>query len=176
MSRLTDLFSPGPDVPADVRSLVSGKPLAAVEAEDGSWLVGTRDAFHAVEADRGEQVALRWEQVHRADWDLETSTLRVERVEDYGQPQTSYSFVLAEPGDLLPLVRERVTASVVLQRRVDLARRRGFTVIGRRSPAGRGETTWAFEFDAGVDPDEPEVRESARTALREAQQSIGLPG
>jgi hypothetical protein len=176
MSRFTGLFSTGPDVPAAVRSLVAGKALAAVEAQDGSWLVGTRNALHVVEPDRGEHLTLRWEQVHRADWDLETSTLRVERVEDYGRPVTSYSFVLSEPGDLLPMVRERVTASVVLQRRVDLARRRGFTVIGRRSPTGRGEMTWAFEFDRGVDPDAPEVLESARTALREAQQSIGLPG
>ena len=119
-------------------------------------------------------LVLPWEQVLRADWDEETETLQVERVEDYGQPMTPYSFVLPQPGSLLALVRERVTASVVLQRRVDLARRRGFTVIGRRAPAGGGEVTWAYEFDRGVDPQDPAVMAVADQALRDAQESLGL--
>ena len=166
------LFSSGPAVPATVRSAVEGKVLAAVEAQDGTWVAGTREALWMVGPSGSP--ALRWEEVQRADWDLETSTFRVERVEEYGEPLTTYTFVLAEPGALLQLVRERVTASVLLQRRVDVERRRGFTVIGRRSPTGRGEVTWAFEFDRGVDPDDPLVAEAAGAALREAQQSVGL--
>ena len=168
------LFSSGPTVPRPVRSAVAEKPLAAAETEGGDWLVGTRDAFHAVTADGTVRSTLRWEQVQRADWDQDADTLRVERVEDYGRPVTAYSFVLPEPGLLLTLVRERVTASVLLQRRVEVARKRGFSVIGRRSPGGRGEVTWAFEFDAGVDPDDPAVMETAQAALRDAQESLGL--
>ena len=168
------LFSSGPPVPRPVRSAVPGKPLAAVEAEEGDWLVGTRDAFHVVAPDGTVRSTLRWEQVQRADWDQDADTLRVERVEEYGHPVTASSYVLREPGLLLPLVRERVTASVLLQRRVEIQRRRGFSVIGRRSPGGRGEVTWAFEFDAGVDPDDPAVMETAKAALRDAQESLGL--
>ena len=168
------LFSSGPAVPAAVRSAVAGKVLAAVEAADGRWLAGTRDAFHVVGADGALELSLPWEEVQRADWDLETSTLHVVGVEEYGRPVTPYSFVLDEPGPVLPLIRERVTASVLLQRRVDLARRRGFSVIGRRAPTGRGEVTWAFEFDAGVDPDDPAVMTAAEDALREAKEAVGL--
>jgi hypothetical protein len=175
MGLLKSLFATRHEVPASVRSAVPGKVLAAVEAQDGTWLAGTRDALHVVRPAGSSPASLRWEEVQRADWDLETATLRVERVEEYGRPLTPYSFVLTEPGALLPLIRERVTASVLLQRRVDLERRRGFTVIGRRSPTGRGVVTWAFEFDRGVDPDDPQVREAAGAALREAQQSVGLP-
>jgi hypothetical protein len=168
------LFSSGPDVPGPVRATVTGKPLAAVQAADGTWLVGTRDALHAVDGDGALQMTLRWEQVQRADWDLDTETLRVQRVEDYGQPVTATSYVIAEPGGLLPLVRERVTASVLLQRRVDLERRRGFSVIARRPPTGGGEVTWAYELDAGVDPDDPQVLAAAEVALQDAKESLGL--
>ena len=167
------LFSSGPTVPAAVRSAVPGKALAAVEAGDGTWLVGTRESFHAVRPDGTTMLSLPWEQVQRADWDLESDTLHVEGVEEYAQPVATYSFVLTEPGSLLPLLRERVTASVLLQRRVDLERRKGFSVIGRRSPTGRGDVTWAFEFDRGVDPDDPAVMAAAEAALRDAQEAVG---
>ena len=168
------LFRTGPDLPPAVRSSVPGRPLAAAEAEDGGWVVGTRDAVHAVDADGAVTVTLRWEQVHRADWDVETSTLQVEQVEEYGRPLSAYSFVLGEPGALLELVRERVTASVVLQRRTEIERKRGFSVIGRRAPAGGGEVTWAYEFDKGLDPDDPAVMARAEAALRDAKESLGL--
>ena len=168
------LFRSGPDLPPVVRSGVRGRPLAAAEAEDGAWLVGTRDALQAVDQHGATTMALRWEQVHRADWDTDTSTLQVEQVEDYGRPLSAYSFVLAEPGALLELVRERVTASVVLQRRTEVQRKRGFSVIGRRAPAGGGEVSWAYEFDKGVDPDDPAVMARAEAALRDAKESLGL--
>ena len=168
------LFSSGPTLPRPVRSAVPEKPLAFVEADGGDWLVGTRDGLHAVAPDGSVLWTLPWERVQRADWEQESATLRLERVEEYGRPVTAYSFVLPEPGMLLPLVRERVTASVLLQRRVDLERRRGFSVIGRRPPGGRGEVTWAYEFDPGVDPDDPSVKQAARAALRDAQESLGL--
>ncbi len=165
---------PGPDLPRPVRSAVTGRPLAVAEADDGSWLVGTRDAFHVVRPDGTPVLALPWEQVLRADWDSDTATLRVERVEDYGSPVTPYSFVLPEPGTLLSLVRERITASVLLQRRVELGRKRGLTVIGRRAPGGTGAVTWAYELDDGVDPGDPSVLAAAEEALRDAQESLGL--
>jgi hypothetical protein len=168
------LFRSGPDLPPAVRSGVRGRPLAAAEAEGGVWLVGTRDALQSVDPDGAVTTALRWEQVHRADWDVDTSTLHIEQVEDYGRPMAAYSFVLAEPGALLELVRERVTASVVLQRRTEVERKRGFSVIGRRAPAGGGEVTWAYEFDKGVDPDDPTVMARAEAALRDAKESLGL--
>lgn len=147
--------------------------LAAGEAEDGTWLLGTRDRLVLVDPDGGV-ILLPWEQVHRADWDMETSALRVEPVQDWGLPVERWSFVLDDPDTLLTLVRERVTASVVLQQRIDLDRRRGFSVVARRAPARGGEITWAYEFDAGVDPSDPAVQIVAEAALRDAKDSLGL--
>jgi hypothetical protein len=164
----------GPGVPPEVRAAVDGRVLAAARASDGTWLVGTRDALHVVGRERGESFAWPWQEVQRADWDSEGSTLRIEQVTDYGRPVTLVSFVLDEPGSLLPLVRERVTASVVLERRVKVGRRQGFTVIGRRAPSGLGQVRFAYQFDVGVDPDDPLVRAAAEQALEDARESLGL--
>lgn len=173
-----DHLSRGGGVPEPVRRATSGKVLAWARADDGTCLAGTRDALTWVpdpESEQGsEPTTLPWEQVHRADWDSDESILTVERVEEYGRPTAPRSFRLDEPGSLLPLVWERVTASIVLQRRVDIRRAKGLTVIGRRSPGRGGEITWAYELDRGIDPADPEVMARAEAALREAQESLGL--
>ena len=162
------------DVPGWVRAAVPGRVLAASEAADGTWLAGTRDALHAVSEAGTLTLALPWDRVHRADWVLDSSTLRVEPVEDYGTRVTPATFVLNEPVLLLQLVRERVTASILLQRRVEVAPRRGLSVIARRAPSGHGEVTWAYELDAGVAPADPAVMAAAERAHAEARESLGL--
>jgi len=163
----------GPAVPDHVGSAVAGRLLATCRAADGIWVACTRDAWWAVAPD-GSATSLPWERIHRADWDQETATLRVEPVAEYGAPVQAHSFTLEEPGALLDVLRERVTASVLVQRRVDLAQRRGFTLIGRRPPSGAGEVTWAYELDPGIDPDDPTVVAAAERALGEARESLGL--
>ena len=81
---------------------------------------------------------------------------------------------LSEPGRLLELVRERVTASVVLQRHVNVAGRQGLRVIARRAPGG-GPIEWVYEYDEGVDPSDPRVAAAAREALQLAHRDVGLP-
>ena len=92
-----------------------------------------------------------WEEVEDAAWDLDAERLRVTGVGEYGRPRPSYAFEMDDPALLLQLVRERVTASIVLQRRVPVRDRLGVTVIGRRSPAG-GPVRWMHAYDPGLDP------------------------
>ena len=47
--------------------------------------------------------------------------------------------------------------------------------IARRAPSGAGGVQWVYEYDEGVDPDDPEVRAAAREALELAQRDVGLP-
>ena len=149
------------------------RPLAAAETGDGGWVVATREALVLAAGPSGPVRTLRWEDVQRADWDQDTATLSVEQVGDYGRPPLRHALPLEEPGAVVDVVRERVTASVVLQRRVEVARRRGFSVIARRAPSGAGELRWAFEFDPGVDPQDPGVAAAADRALAEAKESLG---
>jgi hypothetical protein len=86
-----------------------------------------------------------------------------------------HTLTVSEPGLLLAMVRERVTASVLLQRRVPVDGRLGVVVIARRPPRGQGDIIWAVEFDAGLDPEDPLVAEAAADGLRAAQDELG-PG
>ena len=73
-----------------------------------------------------------------------------------------HAFALDEPGRLLELVRERVTASVVLQRHVPISGRRGAARDRPPRPRGDRPLAWFFEYDEGVDPDDPAVRAGRR--------------
>lgn len=191
-------FKRSVDVPAAVlasASLAQGeKVLAATSTTDDRWLLGTRVALHVVPSPRpsvvgaqsGEAAAqppsvvgpaetrIPWEGVERADWDRDEEQLVVTEVGEFGRVRPRHVFPVSEPGLLLELVRERVTASVVLQRRVFTDGTRGLLVIGRRPPTGEGEVVWAYQFDAGVDPEDPAVVAAAEEGLRAAQADLGL--
>lgn len=164
-------------LPRAVAERVGARPLAFVEAE-GTWLVGTRSELvllpSGADTSDPEVTRIPWERVEGADWDREESRLRVTELGEWGLPRPSYVFAMpeAEPAMLLQLIRERVTASVVLQRGRLIEGRRGLKVIGRRSPAG-GPITWMHEYDAGIDPHDPEVAAVAEALLREAQADVG---
>jgi len=149
------------------------KVLASATAIDGTVLAGTRDAFYIASGEETRRVP--WEQVEAADWDRDTDTLRLSEVGSWGEQRPVHAAVLAEPGRLLELVRERVTASVVLQRHVAVAGRRGLRVIARRAPSGSGGVQWVYEYDEGLDPDDPAVRDIARTTLEAMRREVGLP-
>lgn len=151
------------------------RALAWCRTDDDRVLVGTRDALYvAGEAADDAPQRISWERVEAADWDNESDVLRVSLVGSWGEQRVEHALVLVEPGRLLELVRERVTASVVLQRHVALAGRRGLRVIGRRAPRGGAPIEWFYEYDEGVDPDDPAVRAAASEALVAARADVGL--
>ena len=141
--------------------------LAWAETPDGLVLAGTRDAAYL----DGER--LPWEEVEAADWDSDTQLFRISEVGRWGEPRREHAFALPEPGRFLELVRERVTASGVLQRHVPVSGGRGVRVVARRAPRGDRPLAWFFEYVEGVDPDAPQVRAAAEAALQAAQQDVG---
>ena len=142
--------------------------LAWTEATTGEVLAGTREALYL----GGTRLA--WEDVEAADWDRDTEAFRVVEVGRWGEPRGEHSYVIAQPRRFLELVRERVTASVVLVRHAPVVGRRGVRVIARRAPSGDGELSWIYEYDAGIDPDDPTVRLAAETTLSRAREEVGL--
>lgn len=170
------LFERAGGVPADVLAraeLPRGeKLLAHAPASDGSWLLGTRQRLTLVQPAGTTQVA--WERVEEAAWDQEGSRLTVTEIGAYGEPRPAYSFQLEDPSRLLQLVRERVTASIVLQRRIPVRGKLGLTIIGRRSPVG-GPVAWMQAYDQGLDPVDPEVAIVAAAGLLAAQGEVGEP-
>jgi hypothetical protein len=151
--------------------------LAWTPVDEGSWLAGTRDALYLPGPEASSRVP--WEQVQAADWDRDEGRLRVSEVGTWGEPRPVHSFAIpdsaARDADrLLQLLRERVTASVLISRHVPVTDRRGVRVVARRAPSGRSPVSWVYEYDEGVDPDDPFVRTAAETALAEAKADVGM--
>lgn len=155
----------------------SGERTLAWCASDRGPVAGTRDALYLPVAGPGPVVESRripWEQVEAADWDADASRLRVSEVGSWGEVRPRHTLVLdGEPGRLLGLVRERVTASVVLQWRVPVPGRGGVQVIARRAPSGARSVEWLLEYDEGVDPADPEVRRLTSETLARARADVG---
>jgi hypothetical protein len=147
--------------------------LAWVPVAEGGWAAGTRDALYLPDG------RVPWEQVQAADWDSDQGRLDVIEVGTWGRPRPHHSLAIpdaaAKDADrLLQLVRERVTASVLLSRHVPVTGRRGVRVVARRAPSGRSDVQWLYEYDEGVDPADPFVRAAAETALAAAKADVGL--
>jgi len=168
-------FSRGAKPPADVlerAGIERGEGvLASAQSTEGVWLLGTRSALTLVSGTG--VVRIPWEQVENADWERDDERLRVVEVGEFGQERPVHVLTLSDPTRLLQLVRERVTASIVLQRRVLTSGKRGLRVVGRRAPNGDGPISWSYELDHGVDPSDPVVRLAAEAGLREAQAELG---
>jgi len=152
-------------------SLARGERLLALATTpEGAEVGGSRDALHL--PDR-EPARLPWEEIATADWDSDERQLRVVEVGTYGQPQPEHRYQLVDPDRLLSLVRERVTASIVVQRHLPVRGRLGVRVIGRRAPGGSGAVAWFVEYDAGLDPAAADVAVLVDEALATARGDVG---
>lgn len=149
------------------------RSLASAGAADGSRLVASRDALHLVAADPDRGRRIPWEVVERAEWEATTSTFRLSEVGEWDGERPVHVFVLGDDArSLLEVVRERVTASIVLQRHVPVSGG-NVRVVARRAPHGDAPLTWIYEYDAGVDPTDPAVRAAAAEALTRAMGDVG---
>lgn len=163
---------PGRREPAPEVAVAAGeRVLAWTTTTDGEALAGTRDAAYLPGG-----VRLPWEQVESADWDVEAERLVVVEVGTWGQERAVHELAVTEPRTLLELVRERVTASIVIQRHVVVRGKAGVRVIGRRPPSGRHAIGWLLEYDTGVEPDDPQVAAVVAEALAEARAEVGETG
>jgi hypothetical protein len=102
----------------------------------------------------------------KAVWDEEGVTVTM-------TDGVSHRVLLPEPGLLPETVRERVTASIVASRRVQLDARGGVRLVARRVP-GYDTPRWEFIFDPGLDPSDPGLRALAEQALEEVRRSLGV--
>lgn len=156
--------------PAPEVDVAPGEKVLAHAAVTGSeeHAAGTREALYLP---GGRRVG--WEHVEAADWDREAGLLTVTETASWGEPRPSHAVPLDDADRLLQLVRERVTATVLLQRHVPVQGKRGVRVIGRRAPGGERSVTWYLDYDEGLDPADPFVDHAAQEALAAARDEIG---
>jgi hypothetical protein len=144
--------------------------LAWTYARGGSVVAASTLAAYLPDPDRtGEPTRLPYEQVASASWD--EPVLDVVTV---GPRRRRFVLELDEPGRVPVIVRDRVTASILVSERVQLVGTLGARITARRAPAGDAEVTWNVVFDAGLDPADPALRAAADAAIESLRASTGL--
>ena len=157
-----------PQLPEGVRAV----PLEPGERRLG-WGVTTRgDAVLAT------TLGLRLPGAERLDWaDVERATWRrpvmvVVKVSAVDGSGPRWQLDLETEHDLADAVRAQVTASVGWSDHVKLQPAGGVRLVGRRRP-GHELLDWQMVFDAGTDPDDPQLRTQAEAVLLDVRRRIG---
>jgi hypothetical protein len=170
-------------VTATSRHAAGGKEdiLAAVQLTDGHWVAGTRAAVYlptdATDSTDSQDAVRRvgWEKIERAGWDSEASLMHIYETTDFGTPLRTTELKVEDPGRFGQLLRERVDASIVIQRHVPLSGKRGVRIVGRRNPADTdAAVVWNFVLDKGLEPDQPGVVDAAEAALTSVREEFGI--
>lgn len=113
--------------------------------------------------------SINWYEVEKATWNGDAETLDVVPVAASEHRQT-YRLPITKPGRLVDVVREQVVGSVVISRYVPLDGRRGVRVSGRRK--ADGSLVWQAVVDAGLDPDDPQLRPHLDAAVRTVRREV----
>ncbi len=108
---------------------------------------------------------LGWHEIERGGWDGETGRLTWTR---YGGEMGSVE--ITEPGRLPEVFRERVSASIVLEKFVPIVNNRGVVISGRRNLAdGELEITWNSALGRGLSYQTEGVRSAVDEALAQVR-------
>jgi hypothetical protein len=155
-----------------VRALVGAgeRVLAWAYAFRDAPVVASTVAVYLPDPDDPAVLArLPYEQVASATWD--EPVLDVVTV---GPRRRRFVVELDEPGMVPQIVRDRVTASIVVSEHVPLVGTLGARITARRPPTGDREITWNVVFDAGLDSADPRLRAAADAAIERLRESTGL--
>jgi len=152
-------------VPSEERLLAWAQgPVAA----DGSptLVVATDRALYPF----GNVDRLPWEHVLRAAWD--DPIQEVVTVNGTGGVDV-VRLALEDAGSIPQVIFERVMATIVMQRHIQLVGKNGASLVARRV-RDSDEIRWEVIFDAGLDPSDPELRAQADEELAALRLSVGI--
>ena len=158
-----------PDLLASLTSHLGERPAVLAWAPTGDGcVVGL--AGRMVVQDGSGWHSHPWHQIATGRWDGGGN--RLTWVDTSG---AEHAVVLTGRSRFPDLFNERVSASVVFTRRVDLGNRRHALIALRRSlESGAGEADWAVTPSAGVDLDDPAVSARIDQELAAVRADFGI--
>lgn len=158
-----------PDATRSLTAFLGSRPrILAWSLTTTGHVVGLPDQF--VQQVGIAWTATPWHHIQRGQWDEETKALTW--TDTTGLEQTA---TLEVAGRFPELFTERVTASVLFQRRVDLGRGTYLVVALRRNLADSGdETAWTVFPGGGADLGDPGVQAAADQALAAARAEFDI--
>lgn len=141
------------------------KVLAWVDDGAGRVVVASETALH-LQRTPPSYSRFGWEQVERASYD--SGTLTVVLVPEQGS--ATLRIPVGDGRELPVVVRDRVTASILVNRFVPLRGDEGVRIVGRRQESG--QVLWRSELDPGL-ADDAGARGEAALALAEVRAEVG---
>jgi hypothetical protein len=146
-----------------------GERVLASAAGDTGVVVATDRRLLVPQPDG--HLGIGWETIERATWDGDGELLTIVQTAPLGSRPRPHRLKLEDAGRLLDVVREQVTASVVISRYVLLDGRRGVRITGRRRP-GQSGLSWVVAVDNGLSVDAPGVRDQIASAVARVQAEV----
>jgi hypothetical protein len=144
----------------------SPRILAWARSEDGFCIGSPARLSHGGEAGWSH---LGWHEIEHGSWNAETATLSWTR---HGGGRGSVR--LTQPGRLPELFRERIAASIALERFIPLAGERGVIITARRDLSDGGSISWHSKLTRGLTWQTEGVREAADAALARLRMEYDL--
>jgi hypothetical protein len=109
-----------------------------------------------------------WHEIERGSWNAELRTLTWVLHAPPGMPSPRGSVELVEPGRLPVLFRERIVASIAVEKFVPLVGERGVTITARRDLGGTGAVAWHGTLTRGL----TWQTEGIQTAVDQAMEQV----
>ena len=148
-----------PKLPDDIRGqldLTRGEHILAwADDGQGRLVVASEGGLH-LQRVPPDYSRLGWEEIEHVSYD--SGVMTIDLVPEQGS--ASLRVPIGSERELPVAVRDRVTASVVVDRFVPLVDDRGVRIIGRR--AASGETHWRLDLDPSIADQEAVVSEAGR--------------
>jgi hypothetical protein len=91
-----------------------------------------------------------WHEIERGDWEAEQRRLSWSQYVGADESTRAVSLDLTEPGRLPELFRERISASIAVQKFVAISGERGVLVTARRALGPSGEISWHSTLTKGL--------------------------
>jgi hypothetical protein len=110
-----------------------------------------------------------WHEIERGSWNAELQKLTWLRYGAHGEAPSREWLELTEPGRFPELFRERITATIAVERFVPLAGERGVIIAARRDLGSRGSVAWHGTLTPGLSWQTAGVRAAVDQAMEQAR-------
>lgn len=113
---------------------------------------------------------LGWHEIERGEWNAELNKLSwVRYAAAPGEAAARGVLELTEPGRLPELFRERISATIAVERFVPLAGERGVVIAARRDLGGSGAVVWHGTLTRGLSWQTDGVRAAVDQAMEQVK-------
>jgi hypothetical protein len=124
--------------------------------------------------DEGGWTHIGWHEIERGGWNAELRKLSWVLHAAPGKPSPRGSLELLEPGRLPELFRERISATIAIERFVPLRGERGVTISARRDLGASGTVVWHSTLTRGLSWETDGVRAAVDQAMEQLRTEYDL--